>query len=415
VDKLRKTLAFLSTDTLPLPLKENAPETIDEDGNQYSLKDKCSYSTGLGNRIWKIAYSLSKLDFLDIVVLVPNLNYPGEDYIDIDKLPFKVESYNYKAALWNWSEELDRKLKDKNFVIIQSATGVGFMNCAVLPGEVNVIVDGYVPIFAELPCALLGKSSIYRKILWNTFTEQYLSLLLRANCVLYANDRQYYYYEGQFFAIKKLDWKAFKFSPLLKVPLGIDVLPMVEKKQTTDKLRLLWYGPLYPWYQPEKVIDAVMSLSNVTLDFVGIKHPRYQATYNKFFKRNIESLKGTPNITIEEEYCSSVRDLYARYDAGIVLARDWLEEKYSIRGRVLDMLSNGLPVIMNDGNSLFNELYYLEDSLYKTTAKKLKRDLARMRENKDMLKVSQKSYQLLQKNLSWDVVVQPLIEYVQNF
>ena len=327
---MKKSIIFISPDTIPLPIKDNAPEYINENDKTFCLKDKCTKATGLGTRVWKLAECIAKDDDCDITVLVPNLNYPEKDYIDEDQLPFKVEPYNYKAALWDWSEELDRKLKDVDFVIIQTASGVGFKNCSVLPSTVNVIVDGFVPLFAELPCTLLGQSNISRKIFWDRFSDQYLNLILRANCILYANDRQYYYYEGQFFAINKLDWRAFKFSPLLKVPFGIDIVDKVERHKS-KKLKLLWYGPAYPWYKPEKLLDVAANLNNTVIDFFCIKHPRYSNVYNNFFKKFFDAHEGLRNINIIDDFCNNPFDLYKDYDAGIILARDWLEEKYSSR------------------------------------------------------------------------------------
>ena len=396
---MKKSIILISPDTLPLPLKETAPEKIVENGQSYSLKDKCFRMTGLGKRVWSLATVLAKTNEFDVTILVPNLNYPGKEHIDEEKLLFNIEPYNFKAAAWDWSEELDRRIKGVNFVIVQTAAGVGFKNCSVLPSSVNVIADGFVPIFAELPCTLLGQSSISRKVFWDKFSDQYLKLLLRSNCVLYANDRQYYYYEGQFFAINKLDWKAFKFSPLLKVPLGVDIVDKV-KRPKGSKLKLLWYGPVYPWYKPEKILDAAANLTNTTIDFIGIKHPRYMSSYNKFFKKFFDAVEGARNINIVEDVCDDHYKLYEEYDAGIVLARDWLEEKYSSRGRVLDMISHGLPVLLNKGNSFFNELSYLPDSIYPITSRTIRKDLADLEENKSILTVSDRSHELLQKNLA---------------
>ena len=411
---MKKSIILISPDTLPLPLKETAPEKIIENGQSYSLKDKCFRVTGLGKRVWRLAEVLAKTNEFNVTILVPNLNYPGKEHIDEEKLIFKVEPYNFKAAAWDWSEELDRRIKDANFVIVQTAAGVGFKNCSVLPSSVNVIADGFVPIFAELPCTLLGQSSISRKVFWDKFSDQYLKLLLRSNCVLYANDRQYYYYEGQFFAINKIDWKAFKFSPLLKVPLGVDIVDKL-KRPKDKKLKLLWYGPVYPWYKPEKILDAAANLNNTTIDFIGIKHPRYTNSYNKFFKKFFDAVEGARNINIIEDVRDDHYKLYEEYDAGIVLARDWLEEKYSSRGRVLDMISHGLPVLLNKGNSFFNELSYLPDSIYPITSRTLRKDLTDLEENKSILTVSDKSHELLQKNLAWSVVAEPLVDYIRNF
>ena len=408
-------VCIISPDTVPLPLKDNPPEFVTENGQEYLLKDKCLRTTGLGKRAWGLANTLSKENDFEVTLLIPDLNCPKSDLIDKSNLTFGIEQYNFKAAAWGWSEELDNKLLKYDFVIVQSATGTGFKNCSVLPGSINVIMDGFVPIFAELPCSMLGKSSISRKIFWENFRQQYLNLITRTNCTLYATDRQYYYYEGQFFATDKLNWKAFKFSPLLKVPLAVDAVEKVHKENTSTRLKLLWFGPIYPWYRPEKLLEIAGDLKNTDIDFVGVKHPRYANTYNSFFKKFFESNASSYNITVTEEFCDDPAELYTHYDAGIILAWDWLEEKYSVRGRILDMISHGLPVIINENNSFFNELRYIQDSIYPTTAHTLKRDIQRYETNKSLLTVSDRSHRLLQKNLSWSSVASPLIEYIRRF
>jgi hypothetical protein len=79
------------------------------------------------------------------------------------------------------------------------------------------------------------------------------------------------------------------------------------------------------------------------------------------------------------------------------------------------MISHGLPVIINENNSFFNELRYIQDSIYPTTAQTLKRDIMRYETNKSLLTVSDRSHRLLQKNLSWSAVASPLIEYIRRF
>jgi hypothetical protein len=205
------------------------------------------------------------------------------------------------------------------------------------------------------------------------------------------------------------------FSPLLKVPYGVDVVDRVEHKTSGQKFKLLWFGPTYPWYNPEKLLDVLPQLENTTIDFVSIKHPRYGGSYNKFFKKFFDACSSYTNINIVEEYCDDPVELYSHYDAGIILARDWLEEKYSTRCRTLDMLTHGLPVIMNKGNSFFNELFFLRDGLYPITTKSIKRDLMHLEKNRATVKISEENRISLQKKLSWSVVSEELINYILKF
>ncbi|HRZ18856.1 MAG TPA: hypothetical protein P5136_02255 [Methanofastidiosum sp.] len=408
-----KTIAVICPDTVPLKLKETAPTTIEINNKKYSIQDKCTRATSIGIRSWKIAEILSKTPGLSVTLLIPDVNFPGKEHIDTSSIKFDIQSFDLDSASWAWSEELDRKIvkRNYNFVIIPSAMGVGFINCSVLPRSINVILDGYVPILAELPCSLLDRTNIYKRIFWNRFSEQYAALLKRANCILYANEMQLPYYEGQLFSFGRLDWKAFQFSTLLKIPYGLDVNERVKKNEST-RLKLLWYGPSYPWYNPEALLEESSNLKNIDINFYATRHPRYSKNYPGCFKKYIENNSST-NVTVCEEYCDDRVSVYNEHDAGILLSRSWVEEKYSVRGRVLDMISYGIPVLLNRENPLFRELDFVEDALYPISSDTLLEDLQRI--NKSDMNISDESMKLIQKRMNWDTVLYPLIDYINNF
>lgn len=408
-----KKVVVLSPSVSPLPLVNTAPEIIKDGNIKINFKELFSSITEPGVRAWKIAEILSADKELEVTLYIPNSNFPKNEYIDFSKIPFYIQPYNIKAATWNWSEELDKKLKDVDFVIVQTTAGVGFQNCTVLPGTVNVIVDGYNPIFAEMPCKLLSSSKIYRRIFWDKFMSQYVELLRRANCVLYANDRQYYYYEGQFFSIKKLDWKAFQFSPLLKVPFGINRIKETQKHQDRKEFSLLWSGSIHLWHEPEKILEQLELLPNVEIRFPCMPDIKYSKFHHNIFKKYFNTVDDRHNVTVSSGNDTLNSDLYSQYDSGILLARDWLEEKYSIRSTVLDMLSFGLPVLLNKGNPLFDELNYLTDSIYPISSNTIYNDLINYSTIKPC--VSKESLLKLQEQLSWDVVIKPLLEYIKRF
>lgn len=412
-----KTIAILSPETVPLPLKENSPLTIKEGDKEFSLLDKCTRTTAPGKRSWRFAEYLSKHDDFEVVLFIPDLNLPPHNLIDKSNLNFEIKSYSFKASNWDWSSELDRKLKKFDFVIIQSTTGNGFQNCAVLPKTTQVILDAWVPLSFELPCVLLTYSRIRRKVFWvKKFINQYQDLLRRSNCVLYANNRQQYLYEGQFTMIQKLDWSSYKFSPLLKVPFGVDKVKRVEcEYDDPDKLKLLWYGPVYPWYSPELLLDALAGRDDIHIDFVGIVHPRYKRVYTSYFKKFFDEVKEAKNITIIEEYCDDSSALFPKYDAGIVIARNWLEETYSHRSRILEMSASGFPVIINEGNALYEELDFLRPTLHPVSTTNLLQDLLKIKENKDKLKITDQTLDNIYNILNWESVLSPLVDYVKRF
>jgi hypothetical protein len=413
-----KKIVIISPDTVALPLKENHPATIKEGNREYKIEDKCQKMAAIGKRSWRFAEYLSKHNDFDVTLLVPDVNFPPKEFIDTSKINFKVDSYNFKSANWEWSDALDRQLKNADFVIVQTVTGTGFLNSAVLPRSVNVIVDGWVPFLAELPCVLLSYPRIYRKIHWTTkFLPQYKDMLTRANCILYANDRQQYYYEGQFFIMEKLDWTAFKFSPLLKIPYGVDKVTTIPKKEDTSTLSLLWYGPIYPWYFPEILIEQLANIENIKIDFIGVRHPRYQRIYNTYYKKFFDTVAATSNMTVIEDYDYKLDqvELFKKYDAGIIIARNWLEETYSHRCRIIEMAAAGLPVIVNKGNSLYEESECLKPLLHPVSLENIKEDIINLANNKQKFNISTENLDTIYQNLNWERVLNPLVEYIRKF
>ena len=414
-----KNISIISPDTVPLQLTFNAPKIIYENSREYSREDRCSRSTRLGLRAWKMAEELSSDEDFRVTLYIPDIYYPGDEYIVKDNISFIIKTYNIKVATWNWSEELDRKLKGEDFVIVQPSTGVGLLNCSVLPNKTNVILDGFVSMFAEMPCTLLGSSQIYKKIHWTRFADQYRQLIHRVNCILYANDNQFCYYEGQLLSLNKLDWGAYQFSPLLKVPYGLDRKEtIIEKPEKSKTFRILWYGQVYPWYYPEALIDILADIDNISIDFVNTIHPREKRSYYNYFSKFFEKVSDISNIQVHEKALGEKVDLYKEYDAGIVFARDWIEERYSVRSRALDMVSAGLPVLLNKGNPLFSELEMLgiKDSLYPITEKTLVFDIQSLNEDGEKkVKVSKKSFNTINNSFNWEETIAPLKDYIQKF
>lgn len=417
---MSKTIAIISPDTVPLKLKETAPKYIREGAVDYPIKDKCCKITSTGKRAWVMAQALSKdTSKYTVDLFVPDLNFPGLENIDHTGVSFGIKKYNFKNTMYDWSEELDRKLKGYDFVIVQATVGAAWKNCAVLPRSTNVIVDAWAPMPVELPCALLNYPKIKREHSWQKFEMHYKDLLMRANCVLYANDRQRYFYEGYLFSMGKLSWKAFKFSPLLKVPYGIDIHSELKRTTNTTNLKLLWYGALYPWYDFESIFKIAQNNQNVELDFVGVRHPRYTRLYDQFYKDYFKDIDKYPNIRILPDYVENKAELFSQYDAAIALSQNWLEETYAHRVRVLEMVSYGLPVLVNAENVLYDSYDYevIRNILLPTTKEQLPEtitELLQYKKRSGTMNVHN-SLVALQKDMSWDTTLAPLVGYIDQF
>ena len=412
----KKIIAVISPDAVPLTLTSNAPKFIKEGDTEYPIRDKCCRSTSPGIRAWETAKALASNSDTIVTLFVPDLNFPGLENIDFTDINFEIKKYNYKSSMYDWSEELDRKLKLCDFVFVQGTVGAAFKNCAVLPRNVNLIVDAWVPFPAELPCALLNNHKLKREMSYTRSMHYYDDLLKRANCILYANDRQRYFYEGYLFSLGKLSWKAFKFSPLLKVPYGVASHDSIHRTDSTHKLKLLFWGSIYPWQSVEPLFDAVSKNPNIELDFAGTKHPRYHRLYDTVFKDYFTNIDQYPNIRVSTEYVENKKELFSQYDFAVNIGQSFIEERYSHRVRSLESMSHNLRVIMNMGNVLtegeYSQYYPLAIGV---DVNNLPEELENIRLTKKSTSAPMEVFNKFKNDMNWSTVMQPVLDYVEQF
>jgi len=303
-------------------------------------------------RVYQISKLLSAVDDFEITVLVPTKKDKVVASILDDDEKIKKDTYSFSAAYFSWSEELDRKLLRYDFVIIQTATGVGFQNCAVLPKKINVIVDAWIPMITQYPVDLLNKHRIQRRFSWDTFLPQYQKLLERANCILCANDKQRYFYEGQFFMIEKLGWDAFKFSPIHKIPYSmVDNTPI--RKYSSDKKKIIWFGDIHQYDALAELITAIKG-TDIFLDVV-------YRTNNVDNQKNRYSLSNLASLLNDNVRMINANDPinFDEYYAGVYINNNWLEDGYSNNSDIFELLFRGIPVYTNNYFELHQEYPYL--------------------------------------------------------
>lgn len=343
-------IVIISPDAVRLSLIPSAPEIKIENGKEFNLREKCVRATALGQRSEIFARYLS--NFHDVTLLIPDLNFPGNEYINYKMHPYKIDTYNWNASCWKKNDDLNNKLKDYDYVILQSTTGSGFENVSELSNNIKVIVDGWVPFPVEFACAIM-ESNESEKI-WNTGIKSYEKLVDRADCILYANDSQYSFYVGMLTRTNKFNNCSYVDVPLLKVPYGFQNKIRIPNLSLSQKLRLVWYGPIYPWYDPEPVFEVAEKLQDIlTVDFIGAEHPRFKQMFNNKYKDLLN--KNSNIIRWDRNYSEEPQTISDRYDAGIILGKPWIENKFSNRCRIIDMISYGMPVITNTENPLLQE------------------------------------------------------------
>jgi len=403
-----KTVCIIAGDTVPFPICKDAKISKAE-FNTYIQ------ATYYGIRQWKLAEYLSTQSKVEVTLLVPDIYYPTElmdrNVIDNSQITFNIETYNYKIASWGWSQELDRKLKKYNFVICPTYNGCGLENCSVLPSDVHVIVDGWSVLPLEYSARLLSHSKIARKVKWGNFIKVYAELITRCNCLLYANDKQREFYEGLFFGINKLNYNAFQFSPMLKVPFGVEKKQKIKQSSASTKnsLNLLYEGPVAPWDFPELIFKKFYNHKNVFIDFVNLEHPRQNKIYNSYFKPFFATSPDVHNIEL-----ISKNDVdKTAYDYQIVMSRNWVIDSYIHRPEVLDAFASGLPIIVNKIDSIYSEIDFIRKSIVP-----IKSDTIDVTINNlftSYYNVDEQQLQEFYKIFSWNNVLTPLFDYIKNF
>lgn len=403
-----KTVCILAGDTLPF--------TYTGDVKSLPIKDYNDYfnASFYGTRHWKIADFLAKNNKFDVTILVPDIYYP-DTYIKEGKVEknytFSIDTFNYKIASWRWSQELDRKLKKFDFVICPSYNGIGLENCSVLPGDVNVIVDGWTILPLEYSARLLSYSKIARKVAWGNFKKVYNDLITRCNCLLYANDKQRDFYQGLFFGYDKLNFNAFQFSPVLKIPFGVDKKE-VTKAYTNERkntLSLLYQGSLEPWDHPEYLYKKMLNNNYVNITFANLEHPRHNKIYNSYFKPFFSNVNDIHNVDLIQ----TKKINYTDHDYFVVLSRSWVIDSYIHRPDILESLSYRLPVAVNKTDSIYNEIDFLQKSILPLKLDNIEQTFTNLSSND--LKVDDQQLEQLHKIFSWDNVLAPLLSYIENF
>lgn len=349
---------IISPETIPLPLQNCDTRTeIEIDGQKVNLYDKCNRATATGQRSHHMAMVLSN-DF-DVTVTIPHLNYPPKEFLQ-DTLPYRVQSYCYNHATWDWSAELEKQIQDHDVVIVQATAGCGFTNCIETSGY--VILDAWIPLGVEYPSAISKIDGGFprQNSIWKyKFFPQFKDLMNRADYVLYANERQRDLYEGILIGTGCTDHMNYKDSKLVKCTYGLESI-LFSGRPVKPLNNLLWFGSIYPWYEYENLILAMKELPTKTLTFEGIRHPRYK-TMNKQIIEDIESLvkrNRITNVKIGLDYIDMADkdSLFDRYDAGIIIGKSYLEQEYAHRVRLVDMISHGFPVITNKKDNVIQQL-----------------------------------------------------------
>lgn len=266
------------------------------------------------------------------------------------------------------------------------------------------------------------------------FNEQ----LARADFLLCASEKQRDLWLGQLAAVGRLNPLTYDRDTSLRtlidvVPFGIQDAPPKQLKHgirgvipgvgMDDKV-VLWGGGIYNWFDPLTLIRAVGQISqkysDIKLVFMGTQHPNPHVPE---MKMSFEARELTKELGLEGKHVffnegwvpyNERADFLFDADLGVSTHLDHLETAFSFRTRILDYLWAGLPIVATNGDTF--EMIIESNLLGKTVPPGEVEDLVdaitELLYNKKLSETTRDNVNLYSKNLKWNLVLQPLINFV---
>jgi glycosyltransferase involved in cell wall biosynthesis len=128
-----------------------------------------------------------------------------------------------------------------------------------------------------------------------------------------------------------------------------------------DDVVVLWWGGVYPWFDPDLAIRAVAALAQshptVRLVFSVARHPNptvAEPVTVPAARRLVRELGIESNVVLLEDWIPYEQrsDILLEADLGLSVAKDHLESRFSFRTRALDYLWAGVPIVCTRGDEL---------------------------------------------------------------
>lgn len=314
---------------------------------------------GSALRFWRMALALKSKGFNDITIAV------WEKFPQSISTQAGIKIMNFN----NNPDHLKKMMSGFDSVIFSCAMGGlsrDLMN-ATNPNQ-QIIIDAYSPMYAEFLTKSLGKKEDAEQLThYDYYVEVFNECLLKADYSLVANDNQRHLYRGVIAAQAAL--VKFDDNRFIKLPAFVEKSSSVKQKklQYKDKISVLWFGGVYPWFDLKDIIKAFAdpSIKKIAkLVIVGGSNPFYPKDNVRFNGKYVEAVELTKklgldgdSVVFEEwvEYHNRIK-VFNQADVAISVNAITVENDYSFRLRVADLVGNGVPVITNARDVLGEDL-----------------------------------------------------------
>ncbi len=274
--------------------------------------------------------------------------------------------------LHNWSLNDNFKAYMNSFDAVVISYSMGDASIFVanhLSHHITLVLDCYVPIYIEISARdSANKAEELRGYL--PAVEQFNHVLKRGDFFLCANAPQKHMYTGILGSLGVINPYSYRRSRVLVVPFGVDNKTLTSNNTnpydaSADDFVLLWFGGLYPWFNFEPLVSAVVELSknrNFKFYLVGGKnpynaHPDFVRQYDDVLKKFTDlGLVGKSVHFVDWIDFDDRLRWYKHANAVISINSPGEENIYSWRTRVMDYLWGELPMISNGGDPLSDEI-----------------------------------------------------------
>lgn len=238
------------------------------------------------------------------------------------------------------------------FILFNYATlGLNRILLNILRSDQILISDGIVPIALE-ESARAAKNSAEDM-------DACLKLIHRSDAVLISSKSCQEYYSKINSDFQRLSKEERKDPQFILLPFGVNSYelvsaPIENTNYIEEKLRLVWYGGVYPWFGVTELERLISELgfedSFIELTLVGVSNPfTLDSQLSEITSRILNSAARSIHVRTVSWLPYETRLMFlSKFDAAIFFNdSSQLETKYSWRQRYTDLVLARLPLIIN--------------------------------------------------------------------
>lgn len=372
-------------------------------------------AAGPGIRYFEIASGLKRAGF-SVTLAVPADCYTATQS-DLELVPWEL------TAITELIDGQDAVILPQ----VNSSLSSAYPELA--PADTPTAVDLYDPVLIE-NLGLQGSDDDSVRS-FAAYLSGIVPILRRGDFFFCANKRQYYYYLGMLNTLGRINPLTFNESLLKLVPFGLSAEPPVHEKKVMrgtlvgakDPV-ILWFSGIYPWFDALTLIRAmprvIDALPNAKLVVMGGVHPRAHAPDSEYKATLAEAealgLTGKSVFFVDWRPYSERSNWYLEANVAVTTHKQTLETELSHRTRVIDFIWAGLPTVVSRGDEV-GEM--IESSGCGIAVKvgdsaELADKLVRILKDDRLQKSMSAAARELAKTLTWDKMLQPLIEWAKN-